>query len=747
MNPLLLVSLILIQALIQAGCTHEPTHGHDADNLAQSRSLSGTWSFLPGALRPADPQAADRVIGWRDIQVPDNWYRQGHDMHGKVWFRRTFVLDESDTNKQIQLVFNGIDYAADVWLNNQHLGHHEGYFQVFDFDLTPYARPGQNTLHVLVDSPIEDSVGAWSLNKRLIKGIYSHHDTRPGGAWSPRGQEKNTGGIWAPVTLEIADKVMMRTLNVNPIAEHDGLWLTRVEAKLSGQVHAASSAEISITPENFEGAPIVQTFPIILQPDGTLKLDVAVKNPKLWWPHEHGTPHLYRLRLTLRDGEHELHRKDVIFGYREFKVDPVTQAWHINGKRLFIRGTNYISTQWLAEMNAHRYAHDLLMMTNAHFNTVRVHAHIEAPAFYEACDRAGLLVLQDFPLQWGYVDSEEFIAEARRQARDMVVHLSNHPSIVTWSMHNEPPWDADWMKWKYPDYNPNQNRQLDEMLEKEVSNLDPSRETRKISSTVEHPWLGWYSGDWKDYGKPTTSPWITEFGAQALPDVSSLRRIFNEEELWPDNDSDWAKWSFHNFQRRETFDIAKVPMGSTIQEFVNNTQQYQAKLIKLAAESYRQQRYRPVTAAFQFMFVEDWPSFNWGIVDYWRNPKPGYAAIKTAFQPVLPSIQGLHESYLQGAKLELRQMIINDLWHDFPSTRYSIELRNPHGLITRSDSVINLANDALLDLGSVEFETSTLPTGDYSLVLHLQSAAGLDLGHNTYAFKIIPGTPKPAPRQ
>ena len=71
-----------------------------------------------------------------------------------------------------------------------------------------------------------------------------------------------------------------------------------------------------------------------------------------------------------------------------------------------------------------------------------------------------MLVWQDFPLQWGYDDSPEFANEAVRQAKAMLTVLHHHPSIFAWSGHNEPPWNAPWMKYKYPDYKPQQNRYL-----------------------------------------------------------------------------------------------------------------------------------------------------------------------------------------------------------------------------------------------------------------------------------------------
>ncbi|MDU7869352.1 MAG: hypothetical protein E7J78_19780, partial [Pantoea sp.] len=87
--------------------------------------------------------------------------------------------------------------------NGQPLGKHEGYFQRFSLDASA-ALQRHNQLVVRVDSPYEDPHKVWPLHKTVMKGILNQHDTRPGGAWSPEGQDANSGGIWAPVRLHLS---------------------------------------------------------------------------------------------------------------------------------------------------------------------------------------------------------------------------------------------------------------------------------------------------------------------------------------------------------------------------------------------------------------------------------------------------------------------------------------------------------------------------------------------------------------
>jgi beta-galactosidase/beta-glucuronidase len=149
--------------------------------------------------------------------------------------------------------------------------------------------------------------------------------------------------------------------------------------------------------------------------------------------------------------------------------------------------------------------------------------------------------------------------------------------------------------------------------------------------------------------------------------VDSVSRVFGfrtiafDVDLWPGDDAGWEKWKYHDFQPHETFTLAKVPRGASVTVLIANTQRYQAELVQFAAESYRRQKHAPIGAIFQFMFNECWPSANWGIVDYWRRPKPGYAALVRAYQPVLPSIAWTPEEKLTSAKpVTAAVWIVND---------------------------------------------------------------------------------------
>lgn len=730
-----------LSTLLTLLLTTLPALSSHAQERITHQSLNGSWQFQPvAASLHVTPQLQAPAGGWKKINVPDNWYRQGHDISGYAWYQTRFVLDARNASRVAHLVFHGVDYSADVWLNDRYLGHHTGYFQPFEFDVTGLVKPGENQLRVLVNSPLEQPQD-WSLHKRLVKGIFSHHDTRPGGAWSERGQEKNTGGIWAPVELQFADRAAVRQLQVTPRKQateaNPQQWVVSTEADIHHDVSHETSVtvEARILPENFKGASFAFKQSQTLQPGGNhIAFSFPVDNPALWWPYEYGHPNLYRLELSVKDASGKLlDQREQVFGVREVKVDDGLQ-WFINGRRMFLRGTNYIASQWLAEMTPDRYRRDLEMMQAAHINAVRVHAHVTGQDFYELCDRMGILVTQDFPLLWGYSDDPDFIAEARRQAKDMVQLLQRHPSIISWTMHNEPPWDSPWMAQKYPDYHPDINRRLDALLYEDVSKLDTLRVVRKESATKEHEWMGWYFDHWLAFSRPAPTPWSTEFGAQALPNLKSLERMFSKALLWPDTEAKWQVWEYHNFQRKETFECAGVKQGRNIEEFIANSQHYQARLIQFAVENYRRQRYAPVSAVFQFMFVENWPSINWGIVDYWREPKAGYEALRVAYQPVLPSLEWKQDEYEAGASPRIGLWAINDTWSGFEHASYTVTLYREGKPL----DMLKLPLEMLPDSGYKlrDYALPVLEKGQYEIKAEITGQDGKSMGRNQYRFSV-----------
>lgn len=137
-----------------------------------------------------------------------------------------------------------------------------------------------------------------------------------------------------------------------------------------------------------------------------------LSQPKLWWTWELGFPHLYKAVIEVWANGVLVDKKIQIFGIKEIKMDE-NWIFYLNGTRVFIRGNNYLSDQFLSLMTKESYQLDVQMMLDANMNTTRLFAHAEQEEFYQLCNEKGIMVFQDLPFQWGYESTGLFIKEQR----------------------------------------------------------------------------------------------------------------------------------------------------------------------------------------------------------------------------------------------------------------------------------------------------------------------------------------------
>lgn len=723
------------------GCSQGDRSADKSNNLV----LDGLWQVSDANTSNENPIEKElKALSWQPLKVPANWYSAGLDHQGALWYQTQFKLPAIKPDEMATLIFQGVDYDTKAWLNQQPVGEHQGYFQRFQFDITAELEE-KNQLLVRVNSPFEKPGEIWPLHKQTVKGILSHHDTRPGGAWSPKGQDANSGGIWQPVSVHLSRGVAIDNVLLTPSWDH-GLNNPTLNMRLNYRANRPRQARLHlrVIPDNFTGRSYSLEQQVTLagpeQNNSVLSVSLPLHAPQLWWPVGYGKQHLYRVEATLTDDKGMMDQKTTRTGLRKITRD-ANYVWFFNEKRLFIRGTNYIGSPWLGNMTAALYRSDLKMMLQANINAVRIHGHIAGQPLYDLADELGLLLWQDMPLQWGYDDSPAFAKEAARQAGDMLQQFGHHPAIVVWGGQNEPPFDAPWMKGLFADWHPNLNRLLATKVA-DVLRQDPSRISHALSSVSEHYWQGWYFGTMNDLLAPAKHATITEFGAQALPDLATLKTILPERQFWPattdPKDPGWDSWKYHNFQPAQTFGTAKLSRGENIEEFIANTQNYQADLIQTAAESYRRQRFQPVSALFQFMFNETWPSINWAIIDYQRKPKKGYFALQRAYQPILPSIEPMTLNWQSGKTGKVGLWVINDRWLNYGNTR--LTWRVLQGGIELASG--NMTLDLPADSGRNVHQLSVMPHTNQPMqfITEIRDRNGQLLGENT--LNIVVGVPE-----
>jgi beta-mannosidase len=369
---------------------------------------------------------------------------------------------------------------------------------------------------------------------------------------------------------------------------------------------------------------------------------------------------------------------------------------------------------------------DIEMLRAAHINGVRVCVHVNRDEFYTACDRAGIIVWQDFALQWGYTPSSELFQDATRQIRDMVRLLVNHPSIALWVCQNESTF--------------HNKHVLDPVLAAAVAMEDGSRHIHPTSEFSEHTYSGWYWGNYQQYLTLPASPMASEFGAQALPGVDDLRAMFGN--TWP---PDWDKMAYHDFQYDQTFHVANIDMGNSWEEFSRNSQEYQAKLLKFALELYRLNKYEPMGGFFQFMFMDCWPSITWSVVSYSRTRKKGYFVLQECLQPVLIGASFQRERIFLGVDrgaharpLEIAPWVVNDRHQALKGCTYAVSLEGPGGRFEMaSPTAFDVPSDGVLRHAPRTYADlpQDLEPGIYAVTL-LLSHDGETISKNTYSLQV-----------
>ena len=412
---------------------------------AQTVRLERGWQFVAdkdGALKVSDLGAAR---GWRDVRVGLSWNAQFEDLRdymGVAWYRTTFDRPDLAGGRRALLRFGACDYFAEVFVNGQRVGTHEGGYTPFVFDVTDALRPGANELAVRVTDPPMGDEGRARFPEMLYDEI-------------PHGKQDwyvQTGGLWQPVWLEVkpADYIT----GVEVVAKNDG----RVAVQVSSNTHLGPPPPAP-PPGGASGARVPQQTILdrisvrIVDPSGKsyqLKLtggggvakndyvffEGRVPDPQLW-SLDH--PNLYTVEATLGDD-----RATDRFGFRTFEARD--GKLYLNGEPFYMRAAldQDFYPETIYTPPSKEYVRDqMLKGKQMGLNLLRCHIKVCTPEYLEAADEAGMLVWYEIP-SWNSAHhfSPKAAARGEQTFREMVERDWNHPSIVIQSVVNEG-WGVD----------------------------------------------------------------------------------------------------------------------------------------------------------------------------------------------------------------------------------------------------------------------------------------------------------------
>jgi len=634
----------------------------------------------------------------RQGQLADPFFRDNEQksqwVHARDWwYRKSFqVPGELLQSERIELVCDGLDTFATIFLNGQPLGTADNMFRQFRFDIRQLLRPGVNELLIGLRAP-----------HQVLQEHHDRHGFFPGGhnhISQARKAQYSTGwdwgpnitsiGIWRSVRLEAWSGARLVSVYVRALEIQSEQAKVEVQAEVLATIAGSARLSVTILPHAGDATVATGQTQVTLTPGvNRCTLTLTVPNPRLWWPLGYGAPDRYRVEAQVAGPAFEL-RDTQPFGFRTIELRRQSDAegesfiFVINGIPIFAKGANWIpADQFLSRVSTDHYRRNLEWAARAGMNMLRVWGGgiYETGAFYELCDELGIMVWQDFPFACAsYPEYDEFrdnvVAEANQAIRD----LRNFPSLIAWCGNNECHW-AKPHGWKGFLY-------YDEILPRLCDELDPSRPYWAGSPYAGpgdkrpeelfgdcHSYKVW--PNWATFYAYLTvrGKFLSEFAVQGPPTRPTLDQVTLPEDQRP-----WsAVLEVHSkqsekFARNNRYIAAHFPLSSKFDWWLYGGNITQCLGLRLAITHWRRRKW--LTAGTLIWQLNDcWPVFSWSLVDYGDRPKAGWYETRRVFAPVLLTIQ----IQLPPNTTELWQLHQSEPW-------------------TKLDRTIHLVNDTLTEI-------------------------------------------------
>ncbi|MHC3469593.1 glycoside hydrolase family 2 protein [Streptomyces sp. 7R007] len=588
--------------------------------------------------------------------IPDPFL--GRNETEVAWVGRREWTYETDLaaasgHEQTDLVFDGLDTVAEVSLDGRLLGRTRNMHRSHRFDVTGLA--GRLSVR-FVSAYAEAEAVRGRVGDRPAAYAEPYHFVRKmacsfGWDWGPT---LVTAGIWRPVRLEHWSTA--RIARVRPLVTVD---------EGAGQVELAVDVERTRVEAPLTVEATVGGVGARAEIDGTAgAVRLRVPDVRLWWPRGYGEQPLYEVELRLLHGEETLDVWRRRIGFRTVRLDTSADAHGsgftlvVNGERLFARGVNWIPDDvFPSRISRRRYRQRLGQAADAGVDLVRVWGGgvYESEDFYDACDELGLLVWQDFPFACAaYPEEQPLRGEVEAEARENVVRLMPHPSLVLWNGNNENLWGfRDWgWEERLAGDSWGEGYYLG-LLPRVVAELDPTRPYTAGSpwsgSWAHHPndpahgthhsWEVWNRADYAEYRREVPR-FVAEFGWQAPPAYATLRRALPGEELAADSPGmlHHQKADDGNGKLRRGLERHFAVPEDDFDRWHYLTQVNQARAVAAGVEHWR--AHWPVCAGTVVWQLNDcWPVTSWAAVDGDGREKPLYHELRRLYADRLPTLR------------------------------------------------------------------------------------------------------------
>jgi beta-mannosidase len=644
------------------------------DHGWQFRQISSTPQDAESGWLPAAVPGDVHLDLLANKVIPDPFFRDNESklqwIENASWeYRDTFEVPAALlARSNVDLVFEGLDAAAQVYVNGKQVLNADDSFRIWRIPAKANLHAGNNLLRVVFPSPITAAkqvaaTDPWQPRTKtepktyIRKAAYEY-----GWDWGPRFV---TSGIWRPVRLESWDKARIadfavRQRDVSKAVAH-------VNAEVEIEASSSGGAQISVQySEN--GAPTTLNRTVALHAGRNLiDIPIEIHQPRLWYPAGYGDQPLYEFTAQVATSGQAADKRTVKTGLRSIELHRQLDQWGrsfeliVNGIPVFAKGADVIPfDSFPNRVTTANYRRILESARDANMNMIRHWGggYYETDEFYEICDELGIMVWQDFMYgnDW-QPGTYAFKLTMEAEAEDQVRRLRNHPSIVVWCGNNETELALDWsgrsslppevrfQMWQ--DY----LTEFSGILNRVVERLDaetpywpssPSSDYEELSDSYQsgdaHIWDVWHGRVPFSTYETHHSRFVTEYGFQSFPEMKSIEAFTQPEDrtgiftpvMLAHQKNNEGNSIIHDYLLKD------YPEPKDFPSFLYASQVLQAEGIKIGAEHFR--RSRPETMGSIFWQLNDcWPVASWSSIDYYGRWKALQFYARRFYAPILVS--------------------------------------------------------------------------------------------------------------
>lgn len=590
-------------------------------------------------------------------KIPDPFYRDNEKAVQWVgdsdWiYKRTFnVPDEVLKNDCVLLRCEGLDTLAQITINGTAAGQADNMFRLWEFDVKPLLRPGENTIEILFGSPAaymkkrdsDQAPDKWVKGRAWVRKEPCSY----GWDWGP---VLPGSGIWKSISLETFNQARLSNILVQQ-AHVDGNVSLEVEINVDVKSEPTRplQGEVSVL---YNDKSVAKKKVEIANGQGLGRL--KIKHPKIWWPAGMGAQPLYTVHVELFDSDdNTVDNMAKRIGLRTLKaILPQAESplhFEVNGIPFFAKGANWIPADSfpyrVTPEISRRYVADAAAVN---MNLLRFWGggYYEDDALFDACDELGICVWLDFKFACAAYPAfdSQFMNNVRLEARDNLLRLRHHPCIAVWCGNNEISLLNEAAEWRdntmsTADY----DRLFKDLLGSQVQKFAPG--ANYVSGSPDcgdtHYWDVWHGTKTFDAYR-TLNGFMSEFGYQSFPELRTVLAFTNaadrESVVTP-----VMKWH----QRSGLGNVeGNQEMLDMIHQYFNPPKDFETTLwlsqilqgygIKTGAEYWRQTMPKSMGCVF-WQYNDIWPGMSWLSVDYFVRWKALHYLARKFYAPVLVS--------------------------------------------------------------------------------------------------------------